>query len=103
MIQSHIREQAELEILYFDHETLHGEEMARCTEPLLLVHGLDGRDPNEWVLQTPAVQELIRAISFNTKSLIVLEKKRKERRERIRNYEPEPKIPPKLLETSVGS
>ena len=30
MIQSHIREQAELEILYFDHETLHGEEMARC-------------------------------------------------------------------------
>lgn len=76
---------------------------APVTEPLLLVHGLDGRCAKEWVLQTREVQELIRAISFNTKSLIVLEKKRKERRERIRNYEPEPKIPPKLLETSVGS
>ena len=30
MIQSHIRDQAELEILYFDLESLHGKEMARC-------------------------------------------------------------------------
>ena len=69
---------------------------APVTEPLLLVHGLDGRDANEWVIQTPEVQELLRTINIYTTSLIV----RKERRKRIQNYEREPKVPPKLPESS---
>ena len=50
------------------------------TEPLLLVHGLDGRDISKWVLETEPVQELIQAIRLHTKSLIV-------RRERKNNEE----------------
>ena len=72
---------------------------APVTEPLLLVHGLAGRDAKEWVIETFEVQELLRSISIYTKSLIV----RKQRRERMQKYESEPKIPPKLIESSASA
>lgn len=65
---------------------------APITEPMLLVHGLAGRNVADWVAKDEGTQQLLADIRLHTKSLIV----RRERRERIQKYESEPKIPPKL-------
>ena len=51
---------------------------APVTEPLLLVHGLAGRDVSE-VLSLKEVEDLRHAISVHTKSLTVLREKEKNR------------------------
>lgn len=41
------------------------------TEPLVLVHGLGGRDVLKWVIETDDIQDYIARINVHTKSLIV--------------------------------
>ena len=63
------------------------------TEPMVLVHGLDGRDPLEWVINTEPIQNFLSAISVHTKSLIVRKKERERKERSYERSESEPKVP----------
>ena len=62
------------------------------TEPLLLVHGLDGRDPLEWVINTDEVQKYIADINVHTKSLIVRKNGENEKEKQWIRTKSKPKI-----------
>ena len=62
------------------------------TEPLLLVHGLDGRDPLKWIIETEPVQQLIESIKVHTKSLIVRKNGKNEKEKEWIRTKSKPKI-----------
>jgi hypothetical protein len=62
------------------------------TEPLLLVHGLDGRDPLDWVINTEPVQQMIESINVHTKSLIVRKNDQNEKEKEWIRTKSKPKL-----------